>query len=140
MDDAEHMEHTVAVDHVVHDAVVADAEAVKRVGGALNRPDALAADPSGYRRSRGKALETSPDARSNLSRKLAVGARSRRRKEYLVGVDQLSSRSGRDRPLRYASRARRRIVTNSSAFANTRSSASSIGMITAAARPRLVTT
>jgi len=140
VDDPEHVEDTIPGDHVVHDTVVANTEAVKRVGCSLNRPYSLATDTSGSRGSSGKPLEASLDSHLNRSRELQVGARSRGRKHYLVRLAQLSSRNGRERPFRYASRAWRRIATNSSAFASTRSSASSIGMITAAARPRLVTT
>ena len=139
MDDAEHVEDAILGNHVVHDTVVANTEAVKRVGCSLNRPYSLSTDTSGYRGSPGKPLEASLDSHLNRSRELQVGARGRRRKQHLVRVAQLSSRNGRERPFRYDSRAWRRIATNSSAFASTRSSASSIGMITAAARPRLVT-
>ena len=42
VDDAEHVENTILSDHVNHDTVVADTEAVKRVGGSLHCSDSLA--------------------------------------------------------------------------------------------------
>ena len=46
MDDSEYEQDAVFVDHVVHDAVVADTQPVERVGLAADRFHLLAPDPA----------------------------------------------------------------------------------------------
>ena len=105
MDDPEHVEDTIVRDHVVHDAVVANTEAMKRVGRSLDRPHPLATHPAGYRGGPGKPLEAWLKSRLHRGGELHVGARRRGRENEVVGLAQLSSRNGRERPSRYASRA-----------------------------------
>jgi hypothetical protein len=142
VDDPQNVEDAILDDHVVHDAVVADAQTMERVGSSLDRPHPFAAYAAGSGSGRCKLLEAALDPRAHWIGKLAIRARRRRREQNLERrrFAQPGSRSGWERPLRYASRALRRIRTNSSALASTRSSASSIGTITAAGRPRFVTT
>lgn len=140
MDDTEHVEDAILGMHVVHDPVVADAEAVEHVGCSMDRPHAFSSDPPRCRRGSGESFEAAPNPRLNRIWQLAQSAGRRGREKDVVRVAQSSPRRGTERPFRYASRARRRMVTNSSALASTRSSASSTGMITAVAFPRFVTT
>ncbi len=68
MHDAEHQDHAVLVDSVVHHAIVADAESVERVTHSLDRLDGLAADatrPGGLTR---QLLESLPSPRAELRR------------------------------------------------------------------------
>jgi hypothetical protein len=100
VDDAEYVEDTILDDDVVHHAVVADAQAVERIGGSLDRPHLLATDAARSCDGNGKLLKAPPDPRLHRSRQLPVGARGRRRKQYLVRLGQPVSRSGRERPFR----------------------------------------
>ena len=49
MDDAENEQNPIFLDHVVHDAVVADAEPMEGVGDTLDSLDGLATDPPWFR-------------------------------------------------------------------------------------------
>lgn len=79
MHDSEHVHDAILDNDVVHDAVVANPEAVERISGALDRPYLLPADPPGLHGRSGELLEARFDPRSGRRRQLAVGACGRRR-------------------------------------------------------------
>lgn len=64
--DAEHQDHPVLVDHVMHHAVVANTEPVKRVSDALDCLDRLAPDPTRLRSVFGEPFQRSGDPVANL--------------------------------------------------------------------------
>lgn len=66
MHDAEHEDHLILVDDVIHHAVVANAEPVKRVSDALDCLDRLAPDPTRLRSVIGEPLERFGDPVANL--------------------------------------------------------------------------
>ncbi len=66
MHDAEHEDHLVLDDDVVHHAVVANAEPVKRVNDALDCLDRLAPYPTRLRSAIGEPLERFGDPVANL--------------------------------------------------------------------------
>jgi hypothetical protein len=66
MDDAEHKNHLVFADDVVHHPVIADAESVERVRESSDGLDCLTADQTGSRSILSKLLEWVGDPRSNL--------------------------------------------------------------------------
>lgn len=70
MDDAEDQNDSISFEHVVHDAVVADAEAVEGVGGAMQRLHGLALDPAHASRVPRQLLERTDESRTNLRREL----------------------------------------------------------------------
>lgn len=140
MDDAEDEEDVVVGDEVVHEAIVAYAKAVEGVSPAADRLDLLAADAAGLGGGLGELFEVVADPRLQRSRQLLIGTLGSRGEPDLVAIAQAMSWSGLLRPRRYASRARRRMLMNSSALASTRSSASSTGIKTAVGWPRLVIT
>ena len=98
--DTEHKEHAVFADGVVHEPVVADAEAVEGVCLSADRLHLLAADPARAGRCGGELLEAGADAPAQRSRQLGVDACGAGSETYLVGVAQAISPSGFERPRR----------------------------------------
>ena len=99
MHDAEHEDHAVGLDDVVHDPVVPDPEAVKRVGNAVDRLDGLAGDPLRPVSGAGKVEQGIRDANPYLGWQLAQCLRSSRGDLDPVGGQSMSSRRT-VRPLR----------------------------------------
>jgi hypothetical protein len=98
MDDAQYQDHAIALDDVVHDSIVTDAEAVERVTHALNGLDFLASHPSFGCDVGCQRLERPPNPVPRLSRQLPEGASSRR--PELNAIDaQGSSERLFDRPV-----------------------------------------
>ena len=100
MDDAEHEQDAVFSDEVVHDAVVADAEAVEGVGLAADCLDFLAADAAGPGGGCGELFEAGADALLQRVGQFRVGALGGGREAYLVGLAQPMPSSGLERPRR----------------------------------------
>lgn len=92
MHDAEHEDHAVPVDHVVHDAVVPDTEPMERVPGSLDRLDGLAADALGLRRARGELLQGLADPPLEVGCQLLEGPDGGGGQLDAVGVQGSSSR------------------------------------------------
>lgn len=100
MDDAEDEEDAVVGDEVVHDPVVADAEAVEGVGLAADRLHFLAADAAGSGCCFGEVFEASADPLPKRRRQLLIGAFGARGESDLERVAQAMSGSGLERPRR----------------------------------------
>lgn len=100
VDDAEHEEHLVGRDQVVHDPVVADAQAVEGVCLAADRLHLLAANAAGSGCCLGELFEAGTDPRLQRCRQLVEGAFGARGESNLVGTAQVTSRSGLLRPRR----------------------------------------
>jgi hypothetical protein len=100
VDDAEGEENTVLRDEVVHDAVVADTEAVEGVSLAADRLDLLAADAAGSGCCLGELFEAGVYPLAELRWEFLVGALGSGREPDLVGVAQVMSRSVLERPRR----------------------------------------
>lgn len=100
MDDAEHEQDAVVAEGVVHDAVVADAEAVEGVGLAEDRFHFLAADATGAGCGGGELFEACADPLPHRVGEFRVGAFGGWSEAYLVGVAQAISLSGVERPRR----------------------------------------
>jgi len=100
MDDAEHEEDAVVREQVVHDPVVADAEAMEGVRLSADRLDLLAADAAGSGGLPGELLEVGVDPLPDPCRQLPVGALGGRREPDVVRATQAVSRSDFDRPRR----------------------------------------
>lgn len=100
MDDAEDEEDVVVGDEVVHDAVVADAEAVEGVSVAANRLDLLAANAAGSGCCLGQLFEAGADPCLERRRQPLVGTLGSRGEPDLIRVAQAMSRSGLERPRR----------------------------------------
>jgi hypothetical protein len=66
VDDPENQYRPVLLDHVVHDPVLADPEAMERIGKALDRLHGLSPDPTGFRDIGGELLERPADPGSDL--------------------------------------------------------------------------
>lgn len=66
MHDAEHEDHLILVDDVIHHAVVANAQPVKRVSESLDCLDRLTADPTWLRSVVGELLQRFGDPAANL--------------------------------------------------------------------------
>lgn len=77
MHDAEHEDHSVLVDHVVHHAVIAYAESVERVAHAADGLDRLAADPTLLARVIPQLLQSLPEPPLDLRRELPERASGR---------------------------------------------------------------
>ena len=115
MDDAEHKHDAIFLDHIEHHAVIAYAEAVKGLGYALERLHPFAADAIRFCQIDREPLEARSDAITGRRRELRVCPGRRRPELDAITLAQSSSERLTVRPLRYASRARRRIATYSSA-------------------------
>ena len=100
MDDAEDEKDLVVGDEVVHEAVVAHAEAVEGVGLAADRLDLLAADAAGCGCGLGELFEVGADPRLQRRRQLLIGALGSRGESDLVAVGQAMSWNGLVRPRR----------------------------------------
>jgi len=100
VDDPEHEQNAVLGHEVVHDAVIADAQAVERVRLTADRLYLLAADPATRPGGGGELLESCANPLPLGRWELQVGALGRGRETYLVGVAQSSSSSGVERPRR----------------------------------------
>jgi hypothetical protein len=100
MDDAEDEEDVVVGDEVVHEAVVADAEAVEGVSLAADRLDFLAADAAGFGGGLGELFEVGADPRLQRRRQFLIGALGSGGEPDLVAVAQAMSCSGLLRPRR----------------------------------------
>jgi hypothetical protein len=87
MDDAEHEQHALVFDHVVHDAMIADSEAVEAVALALDRLRGLS---STARPSPGGAPQRDSDTASRIGRQLAELACGARREANVVGQSSSS--------------------------------------------------
>lgn len=92
MHDAEHKDHVILVDDVVHHPEVADTEPVKRVSDALDCPDRLAPNPTRLRSVFGEPFERLGDPGANL--------RWRLRERLGRGGGQLDSIQAQPRSLR----------------------------------------
>jgi hypothetical protein len=100
VDDAEHEHDAVFTDEVVHDAVVADAEAVEGVCLSADRLHLFAADAAGAGRGGGELFEAGADALAERGWQFLVGAFGGWGEAYLVGLAQPISPSGLERPRR----------------------------------------
>jgi hypothetical protein len=100
VDDAEDEEDAVGGDEVVHDAVVADTQAMKAVRLSVDRLDLLAADAAGSGCCMGELLEACADAVAQRRWQFLIGALGGGCEPDLVGVAQARSRSGFERPRR----------------------------------------
>ena len=90
----------VVGDEVVHDAVVADAEAVEGVGLAADRFHLFAADAAGSSDRGGELLEVGADSLPERCGEFLEGSLGRRSQTDVVGVAQAMSRSAFVRPRR----------------------------------------
>jgi hypothetical protein len=90
----------VVGDEVVHDAVVADAQAVEGVGLSADRFHLLAADAAGSGNCSGELVEAGPDSFPPRRWQLPERALGGRRETDLVRVAQPRSRSDFERPRR----------------------------------------
>ena len=97
MDDAEHQDHSILVDDVVHDPVVAHAQPVERVARALDGLDRLAADATWLRCIDGELLESPSDPFLEVGGQLLEGTNRAGRKLDVEG-GQSSSLSRVPRP------------------------------------------
>jgi hypothetical protein len=79
MHDAQHQDHAVFVDRVVHDAIVADAEPMEGIARSLDRLDRLAASPTRLGGVTSELLERFLDPRPQLRRQLLERPDGRRR-------------------------------------------------------------
>jgi hypothetical protein len=84
VDDAEHGDDTVVVDHVVHDAKVADPESMKRISSAPDGLDPLATDATGVTDIDRQPLQRFPDTRPRVGRELFEGSSRPRRQPDIV--------------------------------------------------------
>lgn len=66
MDHAEHEDHLILVDDVIHHPVVANAKPMKRISESLNCLDRLTADPTWLRSVFGEFLQGFDDPTANL--------------------------------------------------------------------------
>lgn len=100
MDDAEDEEDAFVGDEVVHDAVVADAEAMEGVGLSADRLDLLAADTAGCGCCLGELLEAGADPLARQCWQFFVGALGGGGEPDLARVVQVRSWSVLERPRR----------------------------------------
>jgi len=100
VDDAENEEDVVVGDEVVHDAVLADAEAVEGVGVSADCLDFLAADAAGSGCRSGELFEAGADPLAERRWQFLVGAFGGGREPDLVRTAQARSRSGLEWPRR----------------------------------------
>ena len=92
IDDAEHQDHVVCVDDVVHHAVVADAQPVEGIVGAMDRLDGLAGDAPGLDDVTREPLERSPDAVAvSVTELLELASRRPRELDPVGGQSRSSS-------------------------------------------------
>ena len=92
MDDPENEYRPVLLDHVVHDPVLADPEAMERIGKALDRLHGLSPDPTGSRGIGGQLVEGPEDPGSDLRWELLEGSSGDGRKLDLVRLQSSSFR------------------------------------------------
>ena len=78
MHDAEHEDDPILLDHVVHDPMVADAKAMERVAGALDRLDRLASDSPRFAGAHGEFGQCFGDPRAIFGLEFAERFRSGR--------------------------------------------------------------
>lgn len=78
MRDAEHEDHAVFVDGVVHDTIVADAESVEGIAHSVDRLDRRAADSTRLGGVTSQLLERFLDPRAELRRQLLERSDGRR--------------------------------------------------------------
>ena len=100
MDDAENEQDAVVGDEVVHDSVVADAEAVEGVGLAADRLHLFAVDAAGSGLGLGELFEAGAEPFPQRGRQLLEVALSGGREPDFVGPAQAMSRSDFVRPRR----------------------------------------
>jgi len=91
MDDAEDEKDVVVGDEVVHDAVVADAEAVEGIGLATDRLDLLGANAASCGCGLGELFEVGADPRLQRRRQLLISALGSRGEPDLITVAQARS-------------------------------------------------
>lgn len=139
MNDAKDEDDSVLLEDVVHNPIVAHAQPVEGVRDALDSLGALSSYAAGFRNISCELLKDCSDPATKIRRELLESADSCGSKLDLAGL-QARSLSWVVAPRACSARAWRRIRIYASAFASTRSSASSTGSRTAAGRPRLVTT
>lgn len=92
MDDPEHKNHTILLDHVVHHAVIADSEPMEGISRPLDGLDRLSTNPTlpcGFRR---ELLEGVGDALPDVCRELLEGSDGRGRQLDAVGFQASSVR------------------------------------------------
>jgi len=90
--DAEHQDHMVSVDDVVHHAIVADAQPVEGVVSPADRFDGLAGDASGPGDVSREPLKGSTDTIAISATELPELPHRRLREPDLVGSQSISSR------------------------------------------------
>ena len=100
MDDAEDEQDVVVGDEVVHDPVVADAEAVERVRLSADRLHLFAADAAGFGCCGGELLKAAANSLPRWRWQLLERALAGRCELDLVRAAQARSRSDFERPRR----------------------------------------
>ena len=137
MHDAQDQDHPVIRDHVVHDPVVADAQAVEWITRTPDGLDGLATDPAGLRDAERQLLELLPDPRSLVRCQFRVCPDRAGRQPDLIHAQSRITETGQFA----AGVGGPSFAAHPHVFVGVRqdeSSASSTGSRTAAGRPRFV--